>query len=109
AVLLSHDGCDWRDRVAGGDRDDHAGGQHQDRGGADQPDCDGGWAALCDPRGWQDRRRRCRGKDTEVTYVDSCRRVAPLLFAGLCLRKPAEKLRAAHEKTVPGAPELWSD
>src|SRR5208282_4315328 len=34
---------------------------------ADQPDCDGGWTAFRDPRGRQDRRRRRRNQDSEVT------------------------------------------
>ncbi len=43
-----------------GDRDGDARGQHQDRGGVDCPDRDGAGAAICDPRGRQDGRRRRR-------------------------------------------------
>src|SRR5262249_26131309 len=45
------------------DGDDHAGGQRGDGRGADHADCDGGEAAVCNPRGRQDRGRRRGGVD----------------------------------------------
>ena len=67
AVLLSHHRCDGGGGAAGGHRDGDAGGQHQDRGGADCPDRDGAGAALCHPRGRQNRRRRRRRQGDCVT------------------------------------------
>ena len=66
AVLLSHDGRDGSDGVAGGHRDGDAGGQHLDDGDADCADRDGRGAALCHSRGRPNRRRRRRGKDHRV-------------------------------------------
>src|SRR5438046_1790414 len=52
-----------RGQIQGGrDGDDHAGGQCGDGCGADHADCDGGEAAVCHPRGRQNRRRRRRGQ-----------------------------------------------
>src|SRR5262249_56023197 len=67
AVLLPHHGRDRSGDAAGGDGDDHAGGQCGDGRGADHADCDGGEAAVCHPRGRQNRRRRRRGVDHRVT------------------------------------------
>ena len=66
AVLLPHHGRDGLDRVAAGHRDGDAGGQRFDHGGADPAHCDGRGAALCDPRGRQDRRRRRRRQSHRV-------------------------------------------
>ncbi len=69
AVLLPHDGRDGRGGAACGHRDGDARGQHQDDGDADRADRDGAGAALCHPRGRQDRGRRRRRKGPRVRGV----------------------------------------
>ena len=70
AVLLSHHGRDGLDRAAEGHRDGDAGGQRVDHGGADPAHRDGRGAALCHPRGRQDRGRRRRRKGYRITESD---------------------------------------
>ena len=65
-LLLPHDRCDRSGGAAQGHRDGDAGGQHQDDRDADHADRDGAGAALCHPRGRQDRRRRRGREDPRV-------------------------------------------
>src|SRR5215813_13226659 len=57
-----------RGQVLCGDGDDHAGRQRDHGRGADHADGDGGEAALCHPRGRQDRGRRRGGVDHGIRH-----------------------------------------
>src|SRR2546428_433829 len=58
---------------AGGGGDGEAGGQRDDHGGPDLADRDGPGAALCDPRGGQDRRLRHRHRHPGLRVLEGLR------------------------------------
>src|SRR5207302_4001090 len=65
-VLPAEDGRDGDGGAAGGGGDGDAGGQHEDDDRADHADCDGGAAAVRDPRRRPHGGRRRGHQDLEV-------------------------------------------
>ncbi len=86
AVLFPHHRCDGEPGAAEGHRDGDAGGQRDDHGGPHPADCDGGGAALRDPRGRQDGGRRSRGEGYRVTVDGRTSRARPIFLSILITR-----------------------